>query len=148
RASHRLWERPAEDDPRWREARTRLWRSQCNCPYWHGIFGGLYLPHLRAALYRELIAAEVDLAPGEPHAERGDLDLDGYADGLLETRAWAAWVSARGGRLWAFDDRAALVNYGDTLARRPELYHDQLREAAVGGGHGESIHGAVRLKEP
>src|SRR4029077_5375867 len=57
-ASHRLWERPAEDDERWREARMRLWRAQCNCPYWHGVFGGLSLPHLRAALYRELIAVE------------------------------------------------------------------------------------------
>src|SRR5207253_5151997 len=26
-----------------------LWRSQCNCAYWHGAFGGLYFPHLRGA---------------------------------------------------------------------------------------------------
>ncbi|TMQ73472.1 MAG: DUF1926 domain-containing protein [Candidatus Eisenbacteria bacterium] len=146
-ASRRLWETPAEDDERWREARTRLWRAQCNCPYWHGVFGGLYLPHLRSALYRELIAVESYLAPAEPRIQRGDFDLDGWADLLLETPAWAAWVSARGGRLWAFDDRVGLWNYGDTLARRREAYHQQLHEAEVGAAEGRTIHGAPRLKE-
>ena len=148
RASRRLWAKPAERDARWREARTRMWRSQCNCPYWHGVFGGLYLPHLRSALYRELIAAESALAPAEPSVELDDLDLDGHADALLETAQWAAWISARGGRMWAFDDRRALWNYGDTLARRAEHYHRRLERAAVGGGAGETIHGPVRLKEP
>ncbi|MEK7823621.1 MAG: alpha-amylase/4-alpha-glucanotransferase domain-containing protein [Candidatus Eisenbacteria bacterium] len=146
-ASRRLWEKPAEDDQRWREARTRLWRAQCNCPYWHGVFGGLYLPHLRAALYRELIAVEAYLAPAEPQIQRADFDLDGAADLLLETPRWAAWVSARGGRLWAFDDRERLWNYGDTLARRPEAYHRQLDQAEVGAAEGRTIHGALRVKE-
>src|SRR5436309_1909532 len=103
-ASRRLWETPAEEDGRWREARTRLWRAQCNCPYWHGVFGGLYLPHLRSALYRELIAVESYLAPAGPDLEQADLDLDGDQDVLLQTPRWAAWLSARGGRMWAFDD--------------------------------------------
>ena len=147
RASHRLWEQPAEDDERWREARTRLWRSQCNCPYWHGIFGGLYLPHLRAALYQELIAVESYLAPPTPRIERGDLDLDGALDLVLETPRWAAWLSARGGRMWAFDDRVGLWNYGDTLARRPEAYHRRLNEADTAGGGTTSIHEGLRVKE-
>ncbi len=37
-------------DPDYLEiARRELYRGQCNCPYWHGAFGGLYLPHLRNA---------------------------------------------------------------------------------------------------
>jgi alpha-amylase len=146
RASRRLWAQPREDELAWRESRMHLWRAQCNCPYWHGVFGGLYLPHLRSAIYKELIAAEVFVAGAG--VERGDLDLDGYDDALLETRDWAAWVSARGGRMWAFDDRRTLWNYGDTLARRPEHYHAELREAEVGGGEGKSIHDRIRLKEP
>lgn len=146
RASRRLWSTPREDDLAWRESRMHLWRSQCNCPYWHGVFGGLYLPHLRSAIYKELIAAEAFVAPAG--IESADFDLDGYDDTVLETPGWAAWVSARGGRLWAFDDRRSLWNYGDTLARRPEHYHQELREAEVGGGKGKSIHVAVRLKEP
>ena len=43
------------------EARTALYRGQCNCSYWHGAFGGLYLPHLRHAVYTQLIAADTIL---------------------------------------------------------------------------------------
>jgi alpha-amylase len=148
RASRRIWEHPHPDDPEWLESRDHLWRAQCNCPYWHGVFGGLYLPHLRAAVYSELIAAERAGSRPMVAIERGDLDLDGEPDAVLETPSWAAWISARGGRLWAFDDRITRWNYGDTLARRPEAYHDALRRAGVGGGEGKSIHEAVRWKQP
>src|SRR3989442_3272545 len=40
------------------EATTHLLRSQCNDAYWHGVFGGLYSPHLRTALWHELVLAE------------------------------------------------------------------------------------------
>ncbi len=36
-------------------AMTHVLRAQCNDAYWHGVFGGIYLPHLRHAVYRELI---------------------------------------------------------------------------------------------
>ena len=39
-------------------AREALYRGQCNCPYWHGAFGGIYLPHLRHAIYNQLIACD------------------------------------------------------------------------------------------
>ena len=29
-----------------------LYQSQCNDAYWHGVFGGLYLPHLRTGSLR------------------------------------------------------------------------------------------------
>ena len=35
-----------------------LYRSQCNDAYWHGVFGGLYLNHLREAAYSNLLRAE------------------------------------------------------------------------------------------
>ncbi|MBI1798513.1 MAG: DUF1926 domain-containing protein, partial [Candidatus Eisenbacteria bacterium] len=146
RASRRL-HAVVDRDRAWKEARTRLWRAQCNCPYWHGVFGGLYLPHLREAVYRELIAVERWVAPGLPHVEFGDFDLDGDDDALIETHDWAAWVSARGGALWALDDRRRGRNWGDTLARRPEAYHEALEQALVGGGEGASIHRAIRSRE-
>src|SRR5262249_16601916 len=40
------------------EAKTHLFRAQCNDAYWHGIFGGLYSPHLRTAAWQELVRAE------------------------------------------------------------------------------------------
>ena len=69
-----------------RHARTELYRGQCNCPYWHGAFGGIYLPHLRNAIYQHLIAAENLLleAAGrhEPwvEAESQDFNFDGRPD--------------------------------------------------------------------
>src|SRR5580765_5310143 len=84
RASRTLWARADAHSPEWRAARTHLWRAQCNDPYWHGVFGGLYLPHLRGAVYRELIAAEASFAPAAARVERGDLDFDGDEDALLE----------------------------------------------------------------
>jgi len=40
------------------KARDHLFQGQCNCSYWHGAFGGLYLPHLRNAVYQQLIYAD------------------------------------------------------------------------------------------
>ncbi|HEY6866024.1 MAG TPA: alpha-amylase/4-alpha-glucanotransferase domain-containing protein, partial [Candidatus Eisenbacteria bacterium] len=148
RASRLLESGEARARDGWAAARDHLWRAQCNDVYWHGVFGGLYLPHLRAAAWRELIAAEAFVAAPGARIERGDLDLDGEEDALLETPAWAAWVGARGGALWALDDRARGWNCADTLARRPEAYHARLRSAALGGGEGETIHAVLRLKEP
>ncbi|HET9327038.1 MAG TPA: alpha-amylase/4-alpha-glucanotransferase domain-containing protein [Candidatus Eisenbacteria bacterium] len=145
RASRTLWTNAREHDDAWREARDHLWRAQCNDAYWHGVFGGLYLPHLRSALYRELIAAERRVPGG---AGSGDLDLDGADDALIQGPRLAAWLSTRGARLWGLDDRTGLCNYIDTLARRPEAYHEKLRKAAVGGGEAETIHAGVRWKEP
>src|SRR5262249_20271681 len=127
RVSERLWSRPRPREAAWQHARTHLWRAQCNCPYWHGVFGGLYLPHLRAAVQRELSAAERALCGEGAHGEQGDLDVDGADEVLLESAALAAWVApAQGGALFALDDRERLHAYGDTLARRPEAYHAQL----------------------
>ena len=152
RASRRLHQPPpgaSAADPAGRDAALEhVWRAQCNDVYWHGVFGGLYLPHLRAAAWRELIAAEAFLAGDATRVERGDLDLDGFEDAMLECPEWSAWVTARGGALWALDDRVRRWNYGDTLARRPESYHAKLRDAAVGGGEGETIHAALRVREP
>src|SRR5204863_5088177 len=51
-------------------ARQALYRGQCNCPYWHGAFGGIYLPHLRNAIYNQLIACDnlIDQATGRTGA--------------------------------------------------------------------------------
>ena len=54
------------------EARRELYRAQCNCPWWHGTFGGLYLPHLRHAVYRHLINADSALLQAEIDGDRLD----------------------------------------------------------------------------
>ena len=64
-------------------ALDHLYRGQSNDCYWHGLFGGIYIGHMRLATYEHLIAAEdlADTAAGRLHvAERRDLDLDGHDD--------------------------------------------------------------------
>ena len=39
-------------------AKKELYMGQCNCSYWHGMFGGIYLNYLRHAVYEHLINAE------------------------------------------------------------------------------------------
>ena len=39
-------------------AKRELYKGQCSCAYWHGGFGGIYLYHLRSAIYDHLIKAE------------------------------------------------------------------------------------------
>lgn len=38
-----------------------LYRAQANDAYWHGLFGGLYLPHLRRAVWNNIVELEAEL---------------------------------------------------------------------------------------
>jgi alpha-amylase len=120
-------------------ARRDLYRAQCNCAWWHGTFGGLYLPHLRGAVYRHLIAAECALleaegrAPGWVEADVADHNLDGGPEVRLGNARLAAYLHpARGGSLYELDLRPVRHNLLATLARRYEPYHDAVRNRAHG----------------
>jgi alpha-amylase len=120
-------------------ARRDLYKAQCNCPWWHGTFGGLYLPHLRDAVYRHLIAADNALiaaerrAPGWVEAVVADHDLDGGNEVCLSNHRLAAFFHpARGGTLYELDLRVIEHNLLATLSRRPEAYHDAVRHHAQG----------------
>ena len=131
--------RNPDADPDYLEiARQELYRGQCNCPYWHGSFGGLYLPHLRNAIYRGLIAAHnaLDDAEGRtgPRAliEVGDFNLDARQEVRLENDRLIAWVRpARGGHIYELDVRENATNLLATLDRRPEAYHADILAAAA-----------------
>ncbi len=140
-------------------ARQELYRGQCNCSYWHGAFGGLYLPHLRNAVFTHLIAADtaVEHAVGRigpwVEARAGDFNLDARQEIRLANDKLVAYVApARGGQLYEFDIRAVPMNLLATLTRRPEAYHQKILKAAAGqsGGDGNvaSIHDRVVFKQP
>jgi alpha-amylase len=119
-------------------ARQELYRGQCNCAYWHGAFGGLYLPHLRHAVYRHLLAAESALMSGQSEtvplvdAEVRDFNLDTLPEIRLENLAVAAYLNPHcGGSLYELDLRLICHNLLATLSRRPEAYHDLVQQ---GGG--------------
>jgi hypothetical protein len=129
-----------------REAVRELYKAQCNDPYWHGIFGGLYLPHLRESAYRHLIGAEKSL-PLEPGWEAFDYDLDGREELIFRNERFNLLLKPSvGGGLVEFDDRLLSRNLSDVLARRPESYHrPEDRDPSDGG---KSIHEQAKKLPP
>lgn len=136
------------------QARTWLYRAQCNCSYWHGAFGGVYLPHLRNAVYQNLILAENILEqcrrdrPQWVEATAGDFNFDGAREVRLANEQLVAWLSpAQGGQLHELDLRRAAHNLLATMQRRPEAYHPRiLAREEQGTGGAASIHDRIVLK--
>jgi hypothetical protein len=122
-------------DPR--EARRALGAAQCNDVYWHGVFGGLYLRHLRDTVWRKLAEAEGHLRIGEGLAwEQVDLDLDGHEEIWVHSERFSALVSpARGGAVEEFTLFQAGVNLANTLTRRREAYHERTSEPSARKGN-------------
>src|SRR5262245_10144385 len=143
------------------QARSELYRAQCNCPYWHGAFGGLYLPHLRNAIYTRLIAADslLEHAVGRDgqwvEIAADDFNLDARKEVRLASDRLVAYISpARGGHLYELDIRSISHNLLATLNRRPEVYHEKVRQAGERQGQHHdanqavSIHDLVAFKQP
>ncbi len=121
---------------------ARLHRAQANDAYWHGLFGGLYLPHLRRAIWHNLLALEAALDGVSPPLtfERRDLDSDGHEEIFLRGTDLLAVVRADGDAALAeLSSRALAHNFGDTLRRHDEAYHDKLLAT-----HGQQApHGGI-----
>jgi alpha-amylase len=138
-------------------ARRAIGRAQCNDAYWHGVFGGLYLPHLREAIWRNLAQAERELRRGQGlAAEVLDLDGDGHEEIWIHSHQFSAIASPwRGGAIEELTVFATETNYANTLTRRREAYHDtalerRANESATGDGGTPSIHDieeGIRLEQ-
>jgi 4-alpha-glucanotransferase len=142
-------------------ALTHLYQGQSNDCYWHGLFGGIYLSHMRLATHEHLIAAE-DLAESAlgtlHHAAVADLDMDGVDEVLLADEGQVVNIDLDGGAgIGSWDVRAVRHALAAVMRRRPEAYHATLRqldETALGDGHDAggsaptSIHDTIRVKEP
>jgi alpha-amylase/alpha-mannosidase (GH57 family) len=118
-------------------ARRAIGRAQCNDAYWHGVFGGLYLPHLRAAVWHNLAEAERELRMGESLAwETLDIDGDGWPEIWIHSPAFSAIVSPhRGAGIEEYTVFDGGVNYADVLTRRREAYHEAALAAASEAQH-------------
>jgi alpha-amylase len=150
-------------------ALDHLYRGQSNDCYWHGLFGGIYISHMRLATYEHLIAAEdlADAAAGALRtAERRDLDMDGADDVRLAGPGQVVTVDVTSGAgIGGWDIRPVRHALAAVLRRRPEAYHETLREheamlaraaaaavAVTGSADGgptapASIHDIVTTKE-
>jgi 4-alpha-glucanotransferase len=111
-------------------ARRAIGRAQCNDAYWHGVFGGLYLPHLREEIWRNLAQAERELRRGqELSAEVLDIDGDGHDEIWIHSAQFSALVSPRrGGAIEEYTVFDIGTNYANSLTRRREAYHDTALE--------------------
>jgi 4-alpha-glucanotransferase len=140
------------------KAERLLHQGQCNCAYWHGVFGGLYLNHLRTALYEKLIEADRILdgldnsVAGKVKCDVCDFDADSYPEAVIENSRLALFFNpADGGTLFELDYKPKPFNFCNTLTRREEPYHDALRggqvQIGMESGGDQSIHEIVRAKE-
>lgn len=136
-------------------ARRELYRGQCNCSYWHGAFGGAYLPHLRNAVYNHLIAADnlLDQVLERPanwiEGTAADYDFDARPEiQLRNSRLVCLLAPNQGGQLYELDVRSICHNLQATLMRRPEAYHRKvLAGQHANQGDVASIHDRVVFKQ-
>jgi alpha-amylase len=136
-------------------ARRELYRAQCNCSYWHGAFGGAYLPHLRNGVYNHLIAAEnlLDQATGRarPYVEAvaDDYNFDARQEVRLASDKLVCLLApSAGGQMYGLDVRTICHNLLATFSRRPEAYHRKVLAGANNNGDQvASIHDRVVFKQ-
>ncbi len=152
---------------------VHLWKAQANDTYWHGLFGGIYMGHVRSAIYHHLIKAEnaANQAQfGMEHWQRStftDFDKDSQNELLVESDQQNLYIDPqRGGTLFEWDMRRSMHNMLSVMTRHEESYHQTLRqyeqerrrrEATFHMGiiaptqensEPASPHTAVRTKEP
>lgn len=149
-----------------RRMTEHLYQGQCNDAYWHGVFGGLYLPHLRAAVYENLIAAEqiadgilkgavsgsrgrkTKVAARWLDIEKGDFDRDGSDEIMLNSELLNVFIEpGDGGRISEIDWKPTRFNLTNTLTRRREHYHEKISLAEKDIGGVKTIHERVAVKE-
>jgi alpha-amylase len=113
------------------EARKELFNAQANCPYWHGAFGGVYLPHLRAGIYKHLIKAEQitrthtgDTAKRVVSVER---ESGEQGETLISNEYVGVFLSPHGGgAITELDHKRLCRNILGTMSRVREKYHRKL----------------------
>ncbi len=125
-------------------AKLSLWKAQCSCAYWHGIFGGLYLPHLREAVYKNLITAENVKIKKE--FQIIDFDADGEKEIVYSNEEFFFVLKPQTASFIEIDERKRKLNILNYLGRRKEQYHERLSEENRENGV-KSIHEMFRSKE-
>ena len=130
-----------------------LYRAQANDAYWHGLFGGLYLPHLRRAVYHAIVELEAGLDQADPRPARvkGDFDLDGLDEVFLHNSAVQAVVRLDGNAsVGEFDSYPLRHNFGDSLMRQTEHYYRKIHLRDEHGQHAgtgiASAHDRIAFK--
>ncbi|NHZ85390.1 MAG: DUF1926 domain-containing protein [Planctomycetia bacterium] len=130
------------------EIQNNIWKAQCNCAYWHGVFGGLYLPHLRHGVYQNLIAADKQLSKILPLFNGTfDVDNDGFEEVDLLSDKLKIIASAKGGCIREFNIFSKNFNILNTMHQESESYHRNIERTSTKQITGASIHDQIVVKE-
>jgi alpha-amylase/alpha-mannosidase (GH57 family) len=114
---------------------VHLWKAQANDTYWHGLFGGIYMAHVRSAIYHHLIKAENAAdrikwgSQHWQHYEFTDFDRDTQNELIIESDQQNLYIDPQhGGSIFEWDMRRSAHNMTCVMTRREESYHQTLRE--------------------
>ena len=110
-----------------------LYKAQCNCGYWHGLFGGFYYGNIRAAIYENLIKAEKELDKkyykNSLIVQKADFDFDGLPEIIVKNKHLISSFSARGGTLLELSYKDKNFNLLNTITRQEESYHNKIKDS-------------------
>ncbi len=125
-----------------RNIKKQFWSGTSHDAYWHGIHGGIYLPHLRNATWSNLIKAEAAIdkhlynLSDQIYQEVTDINRDGYNDVTITTKKFHAVFDSRFmGGLEELDFKPAHVNLCNNISCHPELFHDEMDVKPVYDNH-------------
>lgn len=126
-----------------------LLQGQCNCPYWHGTFGGLYLNNLRHSTYSNLIKStaisEKNIYGKNYFIKKNiDFDMDGREEIIVSSEKETLIFHTLSGSLIEWDLKGDNpINLIDCLKRREEAYHI----AAMRNANNNNENGHVSIHE-
>ena len=140
----KLVKEKASDTP---EILDHVHAAQCNDAYWHGVFGGLYLPHLRHTLWEHLITAERMMRRQEGLTlDMIDIDFDGRVEVYAHSSTFSAIIKPGcGGQLVEFSDFKTSINLLNTLTRYEESYHTG--HTGTASAEGDKIEGVASIHD-
>lgn len=107
-----------------------LYKAQAGCAYWHGVFAGVYQPHLRKGVYEHLIKAEHGLKgldPAESIFRPVKVKENGPAGEIsVDAKYVKLCLDPAGGVVTELDHLNRSLNLANVITRRWEQYHDNL----------------------
>lgn len=102
------------------KAKEEILKAQCNDAYWHGIFGGIYFPHLRRELWNHIVKADFLSSKKEVLIDE-DIDLDGSLEIKIKNKNFIL-VADEYGNIKEIS-KYSVGNITNVLTRYKEFYH-------------------------
>ncbi|MFH1837211.1 MAG: alpha-amylase/4-alpha-glucanotransferase domain-containing protein [Candidatus Omnitrophota bacterium] len=146
-----------------KKAEIELYKAQSGCAYWHGIFGGVYLPHLRSGVYHHLIKAKGEIegkdAVSSKRIKAIEYEMgDGDSETVIENAVFDIYLaSSDGGGISELDYKPKAVNLVNSMSRIEEKYHKKANwgyfrrmiraRRAIAKGGSADIHDALGIGE-